>query len=93
MTKEEFEEIFKKGFNKQKIYYEDAENNKSELMCFKCGNQAGLKDENPPKVVCTKGHKEDLTKYTGKYIEMEHDFLNCILNANCEKPIKSDYDS
>ena len=88
MTKEEFEELFKKGFNKSKIYYEDAENGESELVCFKCGSQAGVKED---KVVCVNGDEEDLLTYTGKYIEMEHDFLECMINKNCSSPISSDY--
>ena len=37
MNKTDFEKIFNYGFNKEKIYYEDALNGKSELRCFKCG--------------------------------------------------------
>ncbi len=97
MNKTDFEEIFKKGFNKKKIYYEDAEKGESELICFKCGKQAGLKGTGffgiTYKVVCVneKRHEEDLLKYTAQYVEMEHDLLYCKLNGNCNSPIKTDY--
>ena len=42
MNKKDFEKIFKKGFKKEKIYYEDAKKGESELRCFKCGAQAGF---------------------------------------------------
>ena len=92
MTKEDFNEIFKKGFNKSKFNYEDAENGESEIKCFICGEQAGLKDDNgETKVICLNNHKEKLIKYTGEYIEIEHDLLNCKLNKNCQEPIQGDY--
>ncbi len=82
----------KKGFNKSKITYEDAQNGESEIECFVCGSQAGLKDEDDEtKIVCINNHKDTLINYTGQYIEMEHDLLYCRLNDNCQTAIKSDY--
>jgi len=89
MTTNEFKELFNKGFNKTKIDYENVENGDSELTCFYCGEQAGLKDE---KIICKNGHEDNLLKYTGKYIEMEHDLLTCLINQNCETKIQSDYE-
>jgi len=97
MNKKDFEKIFKKGFNKQKIYYEDAQKNKSELQCFKCGKQAGIKTSGvfrkKSQIECIneEPHTETLLKYTIQYIEMEHDLLYCKLNENCQKAIKKDY--
>jgi hypothetical protein len=95
MQKKDFEEIFKKGFKKKKIYYENALKGESELQCFKCGAQAGLiKTGTISKksyVLCINNHKETLIRYTSQYVEMEHDLLNCKLNSSCDTAIKSDY--
>jgi len=102
MNKTDFEKIFQKGFNKQKIYYEDAKKGESELRCFKCGSQAGFgyvyikengKYKKRARVKCVKrkSHAETLIKYTAKWVEAEHDLLICNINGNCSSPIKSDY--
>jgi len=102
LNKKDFEKIFKKGFNKEKIYYEDAKKGESELRCFKCGSQAGFgyvyikvngKYRKRARIKCIKrkSHAETLIKYTAQYVEMEHDFLDCTLNKNCQVAIKSDY--
>jgi len=98
MNKSDFEKIFKKGFNKQKIYYEDAKRGESELKCFKCQAQAGFgyirkNRRKLARVKCVKykSHAETLINYTGQYVEMEHDLLMCILQKSCEKPIETDY--
>jgi len=102
MNKTDFEKIFKKGFNKQKIYYEDAEKGESELRCFKCQSQAGFgyiyirslfgyRKIARVKCVKYKSHAETLINYTGQYVEMEHDLLECMLQKSCNKPIETDY--
>ena len=102
MDKSDFEKIFKRGFGKEKIYYEDAEKGESELTCFTCGAQAGFgyvyikvngtyRKRARVKCVRRKSHAETLIKYTARWVEIEHDFLMCNLNGNCNTPIKSDY--
>ena len=83
MKLQDFKKIFKKGFKKNKIYYKDAEKGKSELKCFKCGEQAGLaktEDKKGSLIKCTNGHTENLINYTLDYIKMEHDLLECKLD-------------
>ena len=98
MNKTDFEKIFQKGFNKEKIYFEDAQKGESELFCFKCGAQAGLgyvysRGRRKTRVKCVKrkSHAETLIKYTAQFVEMEHDLLNCKLNGGCNTEIKTDY--
>jgi hypothetical protein len=102
MNKTDFEKIFQKGFNKEKIYYEDAKKGESELRCFKCNAQAGFgyvyikingKYRKRARVKCVKrkSHAETLIKYTAKWVEAEHDLLMCKLNGNCNAPIQTDY--
>jgi len=94
MNKSDFEKIFKKGFNKEKIYFKDAQNGESELRCFKCNNQAGLgyirikvngRWRKRLRVKCTykKSHAETLIKYTSRFVEMQNDLLECGSNHQC----------
>jgi hypothetical protein len=87
MRKREFINLIKKGYNKKKYKYEDAENGESEIYCFKCGSQAGLKNS---RVKCINGHKEKLFDYILKLTEAEHDLLTCKFNSNCNISIHSD---
>lgn len=91
MNKKDFEKIFKKGFKKEKIYYEDAKKGESELRCFKCGAQAGFgyiyikvngKYRKRARVKCIKkkSHATTLIKYTYQYVDMENDLLQCKLD-------------
>lgn len=102
MNKTDFEKIFKKGFNKKKIYYEDAKRGESELRCFKCQAQAGLgyiytkvngkyRKRAMVKCVKRKSHAQTLIKYTGQYVEMEHDLLQCKLNGGSNCVVDTDY--
>ncbi|GEM_PF-6927220 len=99
MNKTDFEKIFQKGFNKEKIYFEDAKKGESELRCFKCNKQAGFgyinikvdgKNKRRARVKCIyrKSHAMTLIKYTAKFSEMINDLLECQANTKCE--IKAD---
>ncbi|NPA44158.1 MAG: hypothetical protein GXO49_01350 [Chlorobi bacterium] len=91
MTTSEFKKIIEDGFNKENYSYDDAQNGKSEIYCFTCGAQAGLKDNILyADVECVNGHTEKLFDYILKLIEAEHDLLICSLDRECNKPIKSD---
>ena len=100
MNIKDFKKIFKYGFNKEKISYNEALKGKSELRCFKCGNQAGYgyiyitengqkKKRARVKCVKAKSHNETLIKYTTKFIDMEHDLMICQIERNCNT-IKSE---
>ena len=102
MDKKDFEKIFNYGFNKEKIYYENALNGESELRCFKCGSQAGFgyvyikengKYKKRARVKCVKrkSHTETLIKYTTKYIDMEHDLMMCQIDRDCKVIQSEDY--
>ena len=95
MNKKDFEKIFQRGFNKKKIYFEDAKNGESELRCFICNHQAGfgyvyVRDNftyrKKPRVKCVnrKSHAMTLIKYTSKFVEMVNDLQECGANKGCE---------
>ena len=85
MRKREFERIFKVGFNKKNINYTNAQNGESDIRCFKCGRQAGLKKVSGRyKVVCTRRHKYNLITYLLKFTEMVNDLLECGSNRKCD---------